>query len=84
MWWMSGDIHDFQFPDEPLLYPQRSVEAGHMMEASIWFLCVYYLIVKPSAVFQPSHEADAEYDDTGLKPRFSFFFKTWREYENVQ
>ncbi len=84
MWWMSGDLHDFEFPDGPRLYPQHTVEAGHLMKAAIVFLAIYYLSIRPFRLFQPSRESEMEYDDTGLTCRFTSIFRSWREYESVQ
>lgn len=84
MWWMSSDLHDQRYPDAPKQYPQRTIEAGYMMEAAMVFLAVYYLIIKPCKIFQPTRETELQYDDTVLSCRFPAVFRTWREYENVQ
>ena len=82
---MSGDLHDHEFPNRPPLYEIRTTESGHMMQFALCWLGVYYIIVKPFKLFGcDSPEALRHYDNTGLKPRFSFLFRTWREYENCQ
>lgn len=84
MWWMAADLHDHQYPDAPQVYPQRTIEAGHMMLAALGFQVFYYCVIKPCKLFQPSREMEMQYDDTQLQCRFHPLFRTWREYENVQ
>ena len=85
-WWMIGDIHDHNFPEEPAWYPQRTIDCRNIMVAALCLLGAYYLIVKPLKLFNVDNpDAMVHYDRTGLKPRWpiSLLFKTWREYENV-
>ncbi len=81
---MTGELHDFSYPDEELWYPSRMVEAGHMMQAALCWLGVYYLCIKPAKLWPPSLAAIHAYDETGLVSRFPYFLSTWREYENLQ
>lgn len=85
-WWMIGDIHDHNFPDEEEWYPQRTKDCGNIMVAAIVILAVYYTVIKPWKLLHVDDPvATAHYDRTGLKPRWpaSLLFRTWREYENV-
>lgn len=82
---MTGDLHDHAFPDSPKWYARRTMESGHMMQAALCWLGIYYLIVKPFRLLGCDNpEALSHYDNTGLSPRFSRIFSTWREYENCQ
>lgn len=82
---MTGDLHDHEFPDGPRWYPRRTTESGHVMQAALCWLGIYYLIVKPFKLLGCDNpEALSHYNNTGLQPRFSRIFSTWREYENCQ
>ena len=82
---MTGDLHDHAFPDSPKWYARRTMESGHMMQAALCWLGIYYLIVKPFRLLGCDNpEALSHYNNTGLSPRFSRIFSTWREYENCQ
>ena len=46
-WWMSGDMHDVFYPDEPSIYDERLTEAAHVLEATMCWLCIFYFFIKP-------------------------------------
>lgn len=54
-----------------------------MMEASLAFLAVYYLIINPFKIWQPTPESEAEFNDLKIAPRFPQYFKSWRDYERM-
>mmetsp|Transcript_8978 Transcript_8978/g.8017 ORF Transcript_8978/g.8017 Transcript_8978/m.8017 type:complete len:406 (+) Transcript_8978:12-1229(+) len=83
LWWMSGELHDFSYPQSEKWYDKRTIEAGYIMETALIWLAIYYLFIKPFHILPPTKESEKMYDDTGLNPRFSFLFATWREYENI-
>ena len=82
---MTGDLHDHSYPNAEKWYDVRTKESGHMMQAALCWLGIYYLIVKPFKLLGCDNpEALKHYNNTGLQPRFQFMFSTWREYENCQ
>jgi hypothetical protein len=79
-WWMTGDIHDYVlgYPDDAVSdwYDQRTPQAAIIMEFGISWLAFFYLVVKPFKLFGADDpEKVAEYDTTGLPPRWPMFFK---------
>ena len=79
-WWMTGDIHDYVlgYPDDAVSdwYDQRTPQAAIIMEFGISWLAFFYLVVKPFKLFGADNpEKVAEYDTTGLPPRWPMFFK---------
>jgi len=82
-WWMTGEVHDYHYPDEPSQYLRRQQQASYIMIAALCWLGIYYLIIRPLGLLKPSEKAISIYDDTGLTPRFPAIFNTWREYENI-
>jgi hypothetical protein len=80
--WMQGELHDYHYPQAKSIYTQRADEGGYMFIAALVWISLYYGIAKPLNITS-SNEVNAAYNSTGFEPRFSFFFKTWREYENV-
>lgn len=81
-WWMTGEVHDDNYPDEVSIYDQRALESAWILSAAVCFLTVYYFIVIPFKLMPVSAEAIAAYDDGTVKPRFSYL-KTFRQYENL-
>ncbi len=81
---MTGELHDWSYPDEPPQYFARQTQAGYVMISALCWLGFYYLVIKPFKFFVPSQETINRYNDTGLDSRFPMFFATWREYENIQ
>jgi hypothetical protein len=88
-WWMVGELHDdhYGYFDDGA----NSIVDKHTKEAGVIFICtlvwisLYYIILKPMNLLEESKEEEvrAAHDPTALQPRFSFFFKTWNEYENI-
>jgi len=84
LWWMSSELHDNEYPNADKLYPQRTIESGYVMIAAIVWLMVYYVVIYPLSLCQPSYSARALYNDTNLTCRFPSLFSSWRDYENSQ
>ena len=87
--WMTGELHDSEFPNDTPVYDLRMEQGGIVLKASLVWLAVYYLFVKPFGPvlwpwLQPSLESEQEYDDTGLESHYKILgFKTWRELEHL-
>ena len=81
-WWMTGDVHDDNYPDEPSIYDQRSNESAIILTTAVCWLTVYYFVIIPFGVMPVSPEAIAAYDDGSFQPRFRLL-KTFRQYENL-
>lgn len=82
-WWMTGEVHDYYFPNDYPQYEDRQRQASYIMMSALCWLGVYYFIIRPLGLLKPNADAVAIYDDTGLSTRFPLFFNTWREYENI-
>ena len=83
-WWITGEVHDWNYPDDPPIYDERTAQASYILDAGLCWLGVFYLIVKPLRLLGADDpEMLRRYDGTGLQTRFSFLFPTWREYENA-
>jgi uncharacterized membrane protein YiaA len=80
--WMIGELHDSKYPNERSMYNARAGECGFIMMVALIWIGLYYAILKPLKLMNETTSKPEEYDTTGLKCRFSWFFKTWREYEN--
>jgi len=82
-WWMTGEAHDYAYPDSPSISDRHNDESAYMLEAACVWLSVYYLIVVPVwGQITKDPKAVEEYDDGEFKPRFSYF-KNFRQYENI-
>lgn len=80
--WMTGELHDTEFPNEPSMYDQRALECGYIMMAALIWIGLYYVLLKPLHLMNERTAKGEEYNTTGLQCRFKWFFKSWREYEN--
>ena len=87
---MTGDLHDAEFPDsEDLWYDHRTLDSGHLMQAALCWLGIYFFVIKPFGLLgsDSNIESMKSYDCTGLKPRqflARLGVKTWRDYEHWQ
>lgn len=89
-WWMSGELHDWEYPNQPHLYEERKVQCRHIMEAALVWIGLYFLVIKPFKIFDrlgipnqnnnPSHKD--HFYDIGIESRFPCF-STWRQYEQI-
>ena len=79
-WWMIGELHDSQFPDDVEIYDQHAHVSERIMTTALVWASLYYIILKPCGwnTALPS-ESSAK---TGLV-RFPSYFKSWDEYENT-
>ena len=81
-WWMMGDVHDVEFPDEKPQYDERQQSCQIIMSFAMAWLGVLYFIIRPFKLFPTvPKEIDAQYNDMTLVPSFPYF-TNWREYEN--
>lgn len=83
LWWMSGELHDYHYPNEASIYNRRATECGYIMMAALIWIGIYYVILKPLDVTSRDTVAMDHYDTKELQHRFPRYFKNWREYENV-
>lgn len=81
---MSGELHDYANPNAPPLYEKRMKESSPILISAMCWLLIYFFIIRPLKILQPSQEAIEAYDETGLYCRYTWFFRSWREYENIQ
>lgn len=81
-WWMMGDVHDVEFPDERPIYDERQHACQVIMIAAMTWLGILYFIIRPFKLFPKiDKETRDKYCDVDLKPSMPFF-NDWREYEN--
>lgn len=60
---------------------KHTQEAGIIFIVTMVWISLYYLILKPLKLLEETQEE--KNDPTALNPRFSFFFKSWTEYEHI-
>ena len=83
-WWITGEVHDWKYPEETPIYDERTTQTGYILNAGLCWLAVFYLFVRPFKLFHADNqEMLVRYDTTGLPPRLPWLFKTWRDYENM-
>jgi hypothetical protein len=85
-WWMWGEIHDSEYPDEPIIYPDHKQQAGVMMGSAFCWVLAYYVVIRPFKILPPtSDEALAAYEVADIEPHSVIvpFLPTWRLYENL-
>jgi hypothetical protein len=88
-WWMIGEVHDDHYgffgDGENSIVDKHTKEAGVMFICTLVWISLYYIILKPMNLLEETKEEQLKTanDPTMLQPRFSFFFKTWNEYENI-
>ena len=82
-WWMTGETHDADYPDEPEIYEQRASESARILEGALALLTLYYFAIIPFNLMPSSPQALAAYNGFPMfKSRFSWL-KTFRQYENL-
>ena len=82
-WWMTGEAHDYAYPDSPSIADRHNEESAHMLETAAIWLTVYYCFVVPCwGQITKDPKAIEEYDDGEFTPRFSYF-RNFRQYENI-
>lgn len=82
-WWMTGELHDSEYPNEASIYNMRTHQAGDILRSALIFVGVFVLLLKPCNLLEPTQDSLNKYDRQGLKCRFSYFFRSWRDYENI-
>ena len=81
-WWMTGEAHDYQYPDSPAISDRHLQESAIILETAVVWLSLYYFILLPLDLLPQTTQAMEEYDDGDFTPRFSYF-RNFRQYENI-
>jgi hypothetical protein len=81
-WWMSGELHDYQYPNDPSVYDQRTRQTGEVFIVALVWVSSYYLILKPfrSAGVCGTRPSTVPQN---FQHRFPWYFHSWEEYENI-
>ena len=74
-WWMMAETGISGDDD---VHTQQS---SFMLMAGLMWLVVFYTLLRPCSIIQESTFVTELYLALDLKPRFSFYFKNWRQYE---
>lgn len=85
-WWMWGEIHDSEYPDEPKIYKDHTFQASIVMTAALLWIFAYYVVISPFKLLPiTSEEALAPYTDGDIEPHafLAPLVPTWRRYENL-
>jgi hypothetical protein len=89
-WWMLGETHDYEKPNEPSQYEAKTRQAAAIMITALVWIGSYYLVLKPFGVVDkftntptPSAPVTDSLVEEHPRPRFAFYFNSWREYENL-
>ena len=84
---MTGELHDWVYPNEPVLYPLRTIQCGQIMLFTIAWLGIYYVFEFPWKWLPKSWVQNAEYyDRNGIEnmPKWiSWLFPNMRSLENI-
>eukprot|EP01102_Stenamoeba_stenopodia_P022592 TRINITY_DN9496_c0_g1_i1.p1 TRINITY_DN9496_c0_g1~~TRINITY_DN9496_c0_g1_i1.p1 ORF type:complete len:343 (-),score=49.31 TRINITY_DN9496_c0_g1_i1:81-1109(-) len=88
-WWLIGEEQDYHdFGDTGDNYDRHTEVSKWILTSAICIEGIHYLILRPLDVFEGRLTKDSEnpiitnYNEVGFKPRFRFYFRHWREYEN--
>ena len=85
-WWMWGEIHDSEYPEEPKTYEDHRFQAASLMLAAFGWLVVYHAVLLPFNLLPTTTEdALAPYADPEIEPHavLAPLAPTWRSYENL-
>ena len=92
-WWMIGETHDYEYPNEPSQYETKTREATVIMITALVWIASYYFILKPLGVVERFNNTDTPTllsvpamtteENAPPPPRFPSYFNSWREYENL-
>lgn len=80
-WWMTGELHDFEFHQEQKVTPTHVVETRAIMTMALIWLGIYYFFLRPMRLISANIVRDIE--SNRQRPRLSMFFRTWRDYETI-
>jgi len=88
-WWLIGEVQDYRtLGDTGENYDRHTIVTKWLLTAAICLEGVFYVFIRPLDLFNGRLTKDSEnpivkeYNEIGLKPRFRFYFRHWREYEN--
>jgi hypothetical protein len=79
---MTGEAHDYKFPEEFPISFQHTRSSGRILEVAFFWLLIYYFVICPFNILPEDKASMIEYDDGQLKPRIPCF-KYFRQYENL-
>ena len=83
-WWMTGELHDAKYPDEPPWYDDRRQACGVVLQVALVYVGLFTVFLKPLGfIKKPVGEGGLKYNRQELTPRFQQLFPTWRDYENI-
>jgi hypothetical protein len=74
-WWMYGEVVNKDNKNE--------IQARYIFIIALAWFGIYHTILKPCKIFQKLNKRDEFFEQLGLKPRFQFYFATWRQYEHI-
>jgi len=84
---MSGEFHDWVYPNETNLSPLRTIQSGQMMLFAISWLGIYYVFVFPWKWLPKSWTQNMEYFDINeienMPKCISWLFPNMRSLENI-
>ena len=75
--WMTGDLHDWQYPNSPSVYASRCNISANIMIAALCWLSVYYLILRPFRLLPEKADYSILTHNHSAVSR-SLWFKSWR------
>jgi hypothetical protein len=85
-WWMWGEIHDSEYPEEPPIFKDHTYQASAIMTAALLWIVAYYAVIAPFKLLpETSEESKAPYKDGDIEPHPLLvpYIPTWRHYENL-
>eukprot|EP01031_Cornospumella_fuschlensis_P023144 gene23144-28127_t len=81
-WWMLGEAHDYEFPNERPLSSEHNQSSAQILQAALLWVLFYYCVILPFNILPCSVPSLLEYDDGSLLPRLPCF-TNFRQYENL-
>ena len=86
--WAFGENWDYTFHGQPgAVYAQHTVWCRYLMVGGVVMLSFYYIVIRPWRLWDEDlhTEMDEEFSQgkTAQRPRFTFYFRNLREYENA-
>lgn len=81
VWWMMGEMHDYEYPEQEKLTVKRAQETSLIMLMALLWLGLYYFFLRPMRLISANIVRDIE--NNSQRPRLSVFFRTWRDYETI-
>jgi hypothetical protein len=82
-WWMSGELHDYRYPDRPSVYDERTHQTGEVFVVALLWVSAYYLLLKPFRAAGVCSSREPSSSPQTFQHRFPWYFHSWEEYENI-